>query len=67
MDREWHELVTAAVGQGWAVRPLRKHGVMLMAPDGVGKVTLTSTPSDWRAIHKVVAIMRRYGFVWHGR
>lgn len=69
LDRDWRELVDAAVAQGWGVKELRKHGVMLLAPDGIGKVTLASTPSDHRAITNTIARMRRFGFVWpwHGK
>ena len=64
LDKDWHELVATAEAQGWRIKELRRHSVMLLAPDGLGKVTLASTPSDHRALANTIARMRRLGFVW---
>ncbi len=64
MDRDWKRVVAAAREQGWRIVETRD-GVMLLAPNGIGKVTLHGTPSDRRSIRYTVADLRREGgFEW---
>ena len=64
MDKEVRELVAEAERQGWRVE-LRPNGHWrLLAPDGVGMLTVAGTPSDRRWKANSIARMRRHGFVW---
>ncbi|HEV8656936.1 MAG TPA: hypothetical protein VGR85_15630 [Candidatus Limnocylindria bacterium] len=64
MDKEVRELVQEAGRQGWRCE-LRKGGHWLcFAPDGVGRVSIASTPSDHRWRANTIAKMRRHGFRW---
>jgi hypothetical protein len=40
---------------------------MYLAPDGVNKVTVPSTPGGGRGMDNMLAELRRYGFWWKGR
>lgn len=66
MDKQVRVLVEEAQRQGWTVRP-KKKGFLLLAPDGVGMVTVHSTPSDSHWLGNAVSRMRRHGFVWPPR
>ena len=65
--KELKEIQKAAEEQGWRVKELRSGHKMLMAPDGVNKVTASGTPSAGNAIAHLLADLRRYGFEWKGR
>ena len=58
---EEKRLLQEATEQGWTVIETKK-GVMLLAPDGVGKVVMHGTNSDRRALRNLVSIMKRHGF-----
>jgi hypothetical protein len=60
------KLFAAAQAQGWRVEVGRGH-FKLYAPDGVGRVTISGTPSDRRALANAIAYMRRHGFEGKGR
>ena len=62
MGKQEKAVLAAAVEQGWSISDTKK-GVMLLAPDGVGKVTMHATNSDHRALKNLVSIMRRHGYV----
>lgn len=59
-QREVDELVATAVLQGWTSRSGGKHYV-LRSPDGVSTVTVSKTPSDFRAVLNIRADLRRAG------
>lgn len=61
--KELKKLLEEARKQGWTEKR-KKKGLMLLAPDGVGKVTIHRTPSDRRSLDNVIAQMRRHGFRW---
>jgi hypothetical protein len=64
MDRDWKRIVAAAREQGWRAVDT-KDGVMLLAPNGTGKVMIHRTPSDRRSIRHTLGDLRREGgFVW---
>lgn len=64
MNDDWKRVLQAAREQGWSVRPT-KDGVMLLAPNGTGKVTVHGTPSDFRALRNTIGALRREGgFAW---
>jgi predicted RNA binding protein YcfA (HicA-like mRNA interferase family) len=65
--KELKEIQKAAEEQGWRVKNLRSGHKMLMAPDGVNKVTAPGTPSAKSSIDHLLAELRRYGFQWKGR
>ena len=47
-------------GDGWRVKPGRKH-VKLFAPDGVSVMVVSATPSDRRALTNMRSLARRIG------
>ena len=60
--KELRRLIGAAQVQGWEVRTT-KHGYMLLAPDGLTKVTIHKTPGpNW--LKYALRDMRRGGFIW---
>lgn len=59
-QREVDQLVAAAVLNGWVCRSGGKHYV-LRSPDGVTTVTVSKTPSDFRAVRNIRADLRRAG------
>lgn len=61
------KLLSAAQAQGWRVELGKRGHLKLYAPDGVGIVTMSGTPSDSRAMNNTIARMRQYGFEWKGR
>lgn len=65
-QKDYNAVIAAAVKQGFRV--VKKGSkLMLMAPDGVNKVTCAATPSDHRAVKNLIARLRKFGFVWKGR
>lgn len=58
-QREVDALVAAAVLNGWRCRSTGKHYV-LRGPDGQ-TVTVSKTPSDFRAVRNIRADLRRAG------
>lgn len=63
-NKDWDDVVKAAIAQGWRLRPVKK-GLMLLAPNMIGKVTVHRTPSDHRALDNIIAKMRTEGgFRW---
>ncbi len=67
MSSDWKRVLEAAAEQGWISRPT-KDGVMLLAPNGTGKVSVHGTPSDWRALRNTISDLRREGgFEWPPR
>jgi hypothetical protein len=60
------KLLAAAQAQGWRVEFGGGH-FKLYAPDGVGRVTISGTSSDRRALANAIAQMRRHGFELKGR
>jgi hypothetical protein len=65
--KELKEIFKAAAEQGWHVKDLRSGHKMLLAPDGVNKVTAPGSPSARSSIDHLLADLRRYGFEWKGR
>ena len=64
--KDLKKLLRAAQAQGWRVELGKGGHFTLYAPDGVGRVTMSSTPSDRRALMNTVAYMRQFGFEWKG-
>jgi hypothetical protein len=64
--KELKKLLAAAQAQGWRVEIGRGH-FKLYAPDGIGRVTISGTPSDRRAFANTIAYTRRHGVEWKGR
>jgi hypothetical protein len=66
VPKEYRKLVKEAVRQGWRLEETKK-GFRLLAPNGVGAVTIDTTESDKRrAFRNTVSRMRQHGFVWEG-
>lgn len=65
-QKEIRAIVKAAEEQGWRVKQGKAH-YLLLAPDGINKVTVASTPSDHRALDNAISRLRRYGLKWKGR
>lgn len=64
MQDDWKRILQAAQQQGWRIHPT-KDEVMLLAPNGTGKVTVHGTPSDVRALRNTISELRRQGgFEW---
>lgn len=63
MNKDLKRFLAEAEAQGFRPKQLRS-GTMYLAPDGVGKVTVHSTPSDVRAFNNMVAEFRRQGMKW---
>lgn len=68
-SKEIRELVARAERQGWRIAGGFRAGrhTLLLAPDRVGMVTISSSPSDAHWRRHVVAALRRHGFVWERR
>jgi hypothetical protein len=63
-EKEFRKYLSAAVEQGWEVRPVKK-GFQLVPGDSTKEiVTIHRTPSDHRALVNALAEMRRQGFIW---
>jgi hypothetical protein len=56
-DKRIASMVRSLVAEGWRYLPGRKHG-KLVAPNG-RRLSIPSTPSDWRAGHNFVSDARR--------
>ena len=67
MEKEIRELLREAQRQGWRIEPTKRGHYKAWPPQGGPPVTISGTPSDWRSIRNVVALMRRLGFQWKGR
>ncbi len=64
VNADWTRVLEAAQEQRWRIVET-KNGAMLLAPNGIGKVTIHATPSDHRALKNVISQMRREGgFQW---
>jgi len=51
-----------AESRGWKVKPTKSGHYCFLAPDkSIRPIYVSSTPSDWRAIHKIKAQFRRAG------
>jgi hypothetical protein len=59
---EMRELARRALAQGFRPGGVRKHGLWLMAPDGVNTVNIAHTTGDRRASANVLAELKRFGF-----
>jgi hypothetical protein len=64
-NKDWPKVWEEAVLQGWRIRETQD-GYMLLAPDGVGKVTMDRLhkSSSPYALNHTVRQMRRFGFTW---
>lgn len=58
--KELRVIVDIAIAQGWAFEHRRNNHLVLISPTGE-KVFTSSTPSDWRALMKIKAQLRRMG------
>lgn len=56
------KLMREAILQGWHPGGARKHGVRLLAPDGVHTVSFPKTTSDTNSVRAVLSNLRRFGF-----
>lgn len=63
MNRDAKKVLQEAERQGFTPRPVKK-GVMYLAPDGRGMVTVHKTPSDHRDLDNMIAQFRRAGLIW---
>ncbi len=54
------QVYEAARNAGWRIEEGSRH-TQCFAPDGVGRVTVSSTPSDFRAIRKIISNFRANG------
>jgi hypothetical protein len=66
VQKDLKSLVDRAKEQGWTDKPV-KGGLLLLAPDGVGKVTVHYRPggkgtTQSRLLKNVLTEMRRQGF-----
>jgi predicted RNA binding protein YcfA (HicA-like mRNA interferase family) len=58
---EYKVLEEVALAQGWQVQKTKNNHIKFMAPNGVGLVIVSSTPSDHRGHHKARSDLRRAG------
>src|SRR5258708_3162464 len=65
MTLSWDVLIAEAVRQGWRAERRTRH-ILLWPPSGPGWLTISSTPSDHRAIHSCLPQARRPGLRWQG-
>lgn len=54
------EILTAVEEAGWRVKQGQRH-YQCYSPDGVGRVTVSSTPGDFRATNKIISNFRTNG------
>ena len=54
VDSEVKRAIDYALALGWTCRPLANSHFMLMAPDGVGKVTVSATPSKSSFVYRKI-------------
>jgi hypothetical protein len=59
--RELTKLQRETAEQGWT-HVDKKDGVMFLAPDGIGKVMIHKTPSDWKADLNMIKRLEALGF-----
>lgn len=53
-DSEVRRAIDYALALGWTCRQLANSHFLLLAPDGVGKVTVSATPSKSRFIYRKI-------------
>lgn len=62
LKKDLNDLQKKAVAQGWEITLRKNSGhYKWIAPSGKFVFT-SSTPSDWRAIHKIIKDLRSNGF-----
>lgn len=59
-NKEIRILLKLARSQGWRIDGQGKH-LRWFAPDGIGIVVTSATPSDHRALHNIKRDLRRAG------
>jgi len=68
LKKDYEAVIREAQRQGFrAVKTGRGNKLMLLAPNGVGKIRCAATPSDRRGVDNLIAELRRHGFKWKGR
>lgn len=68
LKKDYEAVIKEAVRQGFkAEKTGRGNKLMLLSPDGVGKVRCAATPSDYRGMKNLIAELRKLGFEWKGR
>jgi hypothetical protein len=60
IPRDFRALAAQARGAGWTISSLGNQHLVWRSPQG-GWVYSSSSPSDWRAPHKLRAALRRAG------
>lgn len=60
--QELRELARKALAQGFKPGGVRKHGIWLLAPNGVDTVSIAHTTGDRRAADNALADLKRLGF-----
>jgi hypothetical protein len=61
------ELIDEARRQNWRCTQTAKGHWMCLAPDGIGAVVVSGTPSDTRSLKNAISRMKQHGFVWPRR
>jgi hypothetical protein len=56
--QEVEQLVADALARGWTVHRRTRSGIQLRHPAGRALVTVHWTPTDWRALRNVRAMLR---------
>ena len=60
------DLQKQAEAEGWRVRQTKNGHYQFLSPDKeINPIIVSSTPSDWRAIHKIKAQFKRNGLELH--
>ena len=57
-QKDWNNVIREAVQRGWKEIRTKKH-IILVWPETNERVTMASTPSDWRAIKNMKSRIRR--------
>lgn len=67
VKKDYQNVMREAEKQGFTPHKTgRGNKVMMLAPDGVGKVRCAATPTDNRGLYNLIAELRKHGFVWKG-
>jgi hypothetical protein len=58
-SKDLKKLMAEYRAKGWKIQSTNKSHTKWLAPDQKSIVVASSTPSDWRAIHKHTALLKK--------